>query len=82
MATRRQKKDTTVKSGDGASSSFASMLVMATPSITLSVRLGGAPVEPNPEGAIHDRLIGFVRALTREAARVDHAANRRLAEGE
>lgn len=81
MATGRQK-EMTVKSGDGASNSSASMLVMATPSMALSTRMGGASVEPNLESAIHDRLIEFVRALAREAARVDHAASRKLAEGE
>lgn len=80
MAAKRRQQDTTPKTEDGVPGRPARTLTMATPVMALSMRLGGDLPDQSDRAKTHDKLIEFVRALARDAARTDHAASRKLAE--
>ena len=60
-------------------SKSACALVMATPTVALSLHLGATAPDAAARAAAHDQLVEFVRALARGAARADLAAERNKA---
>lgn len=57
-----------------ALASIPTNLVVTTPRVGLSMRLGGRPMDRASEARLHDLMIDLVRALARDAARMDVAA--------